>query len=183
MRPGLWLVLAGTLHATAAAADGFVELAAGGMVQGGSEAWTALGGPSPKVALRLGTMDRRRADEVLSVDWTPIRTDAADTSAHRFRMLASFSFNARAGALNLSARTGLGFDFLRLGRASEHDTILGYAAEVGVGVWLAAGVVEVGGDVAVPLALHGSSTVGDLSLDGYLSIDVDVLLGVRHVWR
>lgn len=184
MRPVAFLaLLAGALPATAAADDGFAEIAGGIMTPGGSDAWVNLGDNSPKLAVRAGTMDRKWADEIVSIDWTPLQPDAADTSAHRFRAIGSFSFNARVGALNLSARTGIGFDILRVRRSSESDTDLGYAFEIGAGLWFATGPLEIGGDIALSSGLHGANTVGDLALDTYVSMDLDLLLGVRHVWR
>lgn len=177
------VLFAGMMHAATASADGFAEVAGGIMTPGGTDAWVGLGHTSPKLAVRAGTMDRAWADEILSIDWTPIEPDEADTSAHRVRVIGSYSFNARTGALNLSARAGIGLDFLRVRRGSESDTAIGYAVEVGAGVWFATGPVELGGDIAVPLGLNGATTVGDLELDSYLSIDLDLLLGVRHVWR
>lgn len=184
MRPGFLLaLLAGALHVAPASADGFAEVAGGSMTPGGSDAWVNLGRTSPKLAVRAGTMDRRWADEVVSIDWTPIQLDAADTSAHRVRVIGSYVFNARTGALNLSARAGVGIDILRVRHAAESDTVVGYAVEFGAGVWFAAGAVELGGDIAVPLGLNGVTTVGDLEIDRYVSLDLDLLLGVRHVWR
>jgi len=175
-------LLAGLRPATVDA-DSFAEVAGGIMTPGGRPPGVALADPGPRRGGRAGTMDRPWADHVVSVDWTPIATDAADTSAHRIRATGSFAFNARVGALNLSARTGIGLDFLRVRRSAESKTLVGYALDLGAGLWFAAGPVELGGDIAIPLGLNGGATVGDLELEAYVSTDLDLLLGVRHVWR
>jgi len=176
-------LLVGTLHTATAAADGFVEVSGGIMAPGCCGAWADFADISPKLAVRAGAMDRNWTDGVLSFDWTPIQTDAADTSAHRFRAIASYMVNGRVGALNLSARSGFGLDILRVRQSSESDTLVGWAFEFGAGLWFATGPVEIGCDLALPFGINGNATVGDLHLDSYLSLDVDLLVGVRHVWR
>jgi hypothetical protein len=122
-------------------------------------------------------------DHYLSVDWTPIRPDAAGTSAHRIRPIAGYAVNGRVGPLSLGGRAGVGIDFLRLARSSERRTLAGYAFEVGAGAWFVAGPWQIGAEVAAPFALNGNATVGDLQLDSYVSADLDLLVGVRHVSR
>ncbi len=181
-------MLAGSIPATAAA-DSFVEVAGGTMAPRGNATWVDLADPSPKLMVRAGTVDRKYrtwrdwGDAMLSFDWTPIRTDAADLSAHRFRMLASLALRGHLGALVLSPRAGIGLDFLRVSHASESDTLVGYALEIGAGVWFPTGSWELGVDLGFPVALNGNATVGGLALDSYLSGDVDLLLGIRWVSR
>lgn len=128
------LVLLVCMRPATVGADSFVEASGGVMTPGGRPAWTDLADPSPKLAVRAGTMDRRWADQVVSVDWTPIRTERADTSAHRIRALGSYAYNTRASALDLSVRAGVGLDFLRVRSGAASDTLVGYAGELGVGV-------------------------------------------------
>jgi hypothetical protein len=180
MGPGVLVaVLAGTLSAATAAADGFAEVAGGGVQTTRDDgAWVTR----PKLAVRAGTMDRKWVDEVLSIDWTPIPSETADTSEHRFRGIGSLVFNTRVGALNLAARTGVGLEFLRVKRSSEAHTNIGYVFEVGAGLWFATGSVELGADVALSFGLNSAPTMADDDA-AYLSMDLDLLLGVRHVWR
>jgi hypothetical protein len=49
-------------------------------------------------------------------------------------------------------------------------------------VWFAIGNVEIGGDFAIPFGLNKARIMGDESVS-YVSMDVDLLLGFRHVWR
>jgi hypothetical protein len=174
-----------TLPVASASADGFVDVVGGLTILDGGAPWSKgdLVERSPKLAVRAGSVDRKGTDAIVSVDWTPIQSDAADLSAHRIRAIASYEVNTRLDGLNLGARMGVGLDFLRVREPSESDTLVGYAFEVGVFLWIPAGPVEIGGEVAIPFGLNGNATVGDLQIDSYLSMDVDLLLGVRHVWR
>jgi len=61
------------------------------------------------------------------------------------------------------------------------DTDVGFALEAGGGLWFDVGSVQVGGQFALPLGFHADGSDNDIDLDDYMSVDVDLLFGVRFV--
>lgn len=195
------ITLAILLVPSIAAADSFFEIAGGLSDPVGDDDWNDAAEPSPKLALRgggYGTGGKNRVGAVLSADWTPQQTDAADffgnnvdISAHRFRLLIGPGFEAHvAPALHFSARLGIGADIAHVSAEStvfgatfeSSDTDVGFAFEVGAGFWVDIGSLQVGGEVALPIGHHDHAMDdnNDIQME-WTSYDFDILGGVRFV--
>lgn len=185
--------LALLLLATPAHADSFVDIAGGLSIPMGDDDWTEVAESSPKLALRIGSLPQNIGG-MLQADWTPTNTDttsgqfpggSADISAHRFRVLLgavfrhdisnSLAFSGRAGAGIDVAYASSSVEFLG-NRTETSDSDVGLALEVGGGLWFKSGSMWIGGEVAIPIAMHDHD--GDIDFQ-YTSYDLDVLVGVR----
>jgi hypothetical protein len=184
--------------ATTARADNFVELAGGMAVPIGDSTWTNTADASPKIGVRAGAIAESGIGAMLQFDWTPVNLDATggsfgvgstDYSAHRFRFLANGIFHHMiAPHLLVSARMGAGIDIAHgsatlnvLGNTSNaSDTDVGFGFEAAGGLWFQLGSMELGGELALPIAAHShhATSTTDLTID-YTSYDIDLMVGVR----
>ncbi len=181
-----------------AAAENFVEVAGGVMLPSGDDQWTDYVDSGPKLAVRVGGYGEKLG-AVISADWTPVNTDndsfqiggfSVDTSAHRFRLLASFAARKQL-AVNMigTVRIGAGLDAARTSITTmfggNTDTVsetdLGLALEPAAGLWFNFGNLQVGGEVALPMSWHDDDDEGDVDLEDYTSFDVDLMFGVRFL--
>lgn len=176
-------------------AESFVEVAGGLMTPLADDQWKDYVRSSPKLAARAGASGQR-AGALLSIDWTPINTtdtgfgNSVDVSAHRFRFLIGGIVQQKIGPkLNASFRLGIGFDVAYVniytnifGFESEaSDTDVGLALEPAFGLWFDAGSIQIGGELALPISVHGDRNDNDVVLNEYTSLDLDLLFGVRFL--
>lgn len=189
--------------AGAARADSFLEVAGGLSIPVGDNAWTNLADTSPKLGARVGAVNDKGLGGMIQADWTPVNLNnnggafgigSADIAAHEFRFLADFTVHHPIlPKLLLGARAGAGIDIAHasatvtiLGNTgSSSDTNVGFAFEVGGGLWYQLGDVELGGELALPMSWHskkGNNTDGNYTFD-YTSYDIDLLFGVRVLSR
>lgn len=189
------ITLAILLTPSIAAADSYFQISGGLSVPVGDEDWDNNAESSPKLGLRAGGMSGNIGG-VVSADWTPQQTDAeefygnsAEISAHRFRLLGGIGFEARANrALIITSRLQVGADIAYASasynvfgiRGETSKTDVGFAFEVGVGLWANVGSVQIGGEVALPVAVHDNppEMLGDIGME-WTSYDFDMLFGVR----
>ena len=182
--------------AAPAYADSFVGATGGVMIplgdsNSGKTGWSDLVSSSPKVGVRFGGVGASSLGGMLSADWTPANynyeSQLLDVSANRFRILGHVLFEKRvAPKLTIAARMGGGIDIAHasatspLGTAS--DTDVGWAFELGGGVWFNLGSVDIGGEIALPFGGHSHkddlTNPRDIPFD-YTSYDIDLLFGVR----
>jgi hypothetical protein len=179
-------------------ADSFGAVVGGIMIPLGdshsdNSGWSDQVSSSPKLGVQAGAIGESGVGGMVSADWTPIsynyQNQAVDVSAHRFRIQAHVLFEKPvAPKLTLQARAGGGID---IAHASADTTILGttfhasdtdvgWAFELGGGVWFDVGSVKIGGELALPFGGHShkASGNGDITFD-YTSYDVDLLFGLR----
>jgi hypothetical protein len=138
----------------------------------------------------------QRAGAMLSVDWTPINNNdaqfgnAVDISTHRFRVLLSAAAQQKIGPkLYASLRIGGGIDIAYvnvhtdiLGFTSDNsDTDTGLAIEPAAGLWFHTGSMQIGGELALPLAWHDDRNDNNVQVNGYTSVDLDLMFGVRFL--
>jgi hypothetical protein len=190
--------LLGLLLPAPALADSFVEIAGGIMIPVEDGDWTEYVDPGPKLGLRLASLSDKLGG-MLSLDWTPLEVRSAgafggafDVSAHRLRVLGSLTTaQPIASKLALSVRLGAGIDITRVHletnvfgvRSSRTDVDSGLALEAAVGLWFNAGSVQIGGELALPLAFHSDGSDDVIDLADYSSFDVDIMFGVRFLSR
>jgi hypothetical protein len=188
------------LAAAPAGADSFAGLVGGFMTPLGdshsdNSGWKDQVGSSPKLGVRAGENGESGLGALFSADWTPVnynvRTNLADVSAHRFRILAHLTFEKMVmPKLSVFGRAGAGIDIAHasasatvLGQTfSASDTDLGWAFEVGGGAYFHVGDIQIGGELAIPFAGHNHKANGtsDITLD-YTSTDLDILFGIRFI--
>ena len=188
----------------AARADSFLEVAGGLSMPVGDNAWTNLADASPKLGARVGGVsDTNGLGGMVQADWTPVNLNnsggafgagSLDIAGHDFRFLADLTIHHPIlPKLVLSARIGAGIDIAHasatltiLGNTtSTSDTNIGFAFEVGGGLWYSLGDVQVGGELALPISSHskhGDGSDGNYTFD-YTSYNIDVLAGVRVLSR
>lgn len=182
------------LATTPAYADSFVGATGGVMIPLGDSnssktGWTDEVSSSPKIGVRVGSIGESNLGGMLTADWTPISANASnqlvDISAQRFRILAHVVFEKRvAPMLTLAFRGGGGIDIAHASASSAlgdaSDTDVGWAFELGGGVWWSIGEIDIGGEVALPFGGHShkASKLTDVTID-YTSYDLDLLFGVR----
>jgi hypothetical protein len=180
-------------------ADPFAEIVGGIALPQSNSNWTNTVDASPKLGVRAGAMsDRGDLGGMLALDWTPESLNSSggsfgigstSASLHRFRLIASGVFRHRiAPKVTISARAGAGIDVARgsyevtvLGSTSSHSNVdVGYAFELGAGVWFDVSSVQLGVELAVPIGHHDSaaSQQGDIAFQ-YTDVDIDLLVGVR----
>ncbi len=183
------LLLAGS---SAAHADSFVEIAGGITTPLGDQDWQDSVESSPKLALRLGSFPNEIGG-FLSVDWTPYETDAdgawgVDVSAHRFRLMGGVMFHHPvSNTLVVTGRGSVGADIAHASaripifntEVSDTDTALGF--EMGVGLFFKTGRMEIGGEAAIPIAIHDHEGGQDRIQMKYTSYDFDLMLCVRFL--
>jgi hypothetical protein len=193
------LVLAILAASVPARADGFAELLGGLAIPAGNSNWTNTVDPSPKLQARAGEMaGGGDFGGMLGIDWTPESLDnsgggfvvgSSSAAAHRFRAIASAIFRHRiAPRITLSGRAGAGIDIAHASvdvtvfnnTSTTSDTDLGYAFELGGGVWFDIGSTQIGVELALPIGHHNKQAqkAGDITFD-YTDIDIDLLVGVR----
>ena len=177
---------------TPARADSFVELAGGITTPLGDDDWEANVEPSPKLALRLGAFPNE-VGGFFSADWTPYESDAdgtwgAEVSAHRFRLMGGVMFHHMvSNTLVVTGRGSIGADIAHANaripifniEVSDTDTALGF--EMGVGLFFKTGRMELGGELAIPIAIHDHDGGQDRIEMHYTSYDLDVLFCVRFL--
>jgi len=184
--------------AAPASADSFVGATGGLMIPLGdsksdNSGWSDQVSSSPKIGVRVGALGESNVGGMLSVDWTPIsynyQSQAVDVSAHRFRIQAHVLFEKHfAPKLTFAARAGGGIDIAHASADATilgtnfhtSDTDVGWAFEVGGGVWFRLGDMDIGGELALPFGGHShkASNTNEITFD-YTSYDVDLLFGVR----
>jgi hypothetical protein len=189
------IALALLLAAAPASADSFVGASGGVMIplgdsNQGKTGWSDLVSSSPKVGIRVGGVGGAGLGGMLTADWTPasynFNSQLVDVSAHRFRILAHVLFEKLvAPKLTVAFRLGGGIDIAHAtadvpGDSDPSDTDVGWAVEVGGGVWWSVGTVDVGGELALPIGGHShqANDLGELPFD-YTSYDLDLLFAVR----
>jgi hypothetical protein len=190
------IALALLLASAPAAADSFVGASGGVMVPLGDShqddmGWSDQVSSSPKVGVRVGGVGRAGLGGMLTADWTPIsynfNSQLLDVSAHRFRILVHALFEKPvAPKLTLAFRAGAGIDIAHatadlIAGPDLADTDVGWAVEVGGGVWWRVGSLDVGGEVALPFGGH-SHDAKPLSTEitfDYTSYDLDFLFVLR----
>lgn len=187
------------LAATPAYADSFFGATGGVMLPLGdsksdNSGWSDQVSSSPKIGARVGAIGDSNLGGMVSADWTPIsynyQSQAVDVGAHRFRILAHVLFEKPiAPKLTLALRAGGGID---IAHASADTTILGtnfhasdtdvgWAFELGGGVWWSIGDMDIGGEVALPFGGHNhvaQAGKSEITFD-YTSYDLDLLFGIR----
>jgi hypothetical protein len=200
---GLIVILVAATPATSRA-DNVLELAGGLVIPAGNSDWTNLAEPSPELRVGAGAIGANGLGGMLRIDWTPVSLDNqggslgafgnADIAGHRFRALANILFVHRvAPKLLIGGRGGAGIDIAHasatvtvLGSTtSSADTDVGYAFELGAGVWYDLGSAQIGGEFALPIGhhdKHGNATDGNYTF-AYTSYDLDFLLSVRLLSR
>jgi hypothetical protein len=188
----------------AARADSFLEVAGGLSMPVGDSKWTDLADASPKLGARVGGVsDTNGLGGMIQADWIPVNLNnsgggfgvgSLDIAGHDFRFLGDLTIHHRiAPKVLFAGRIGAGIDIahasatLTLGNSttSTSDTNIGFAFEIGGGVWYSLGDVELGGELALPISSHskhGDNTDGNYTFD-YTSYNIDVLLGVRVLSR
>jgi hypothetical protein len=192
-----------TAGAATARADSFLEVAGGLSIPVGDNAWTNLAGTSPKVGARVGGVTDKGLGGMIQADWTPVSLNnnggsfgvgSVDVAGQNFRFLADFTVHHPIlPKLLLGARIGAGIDIAHasatvtvLGNTtSSSDTNVGFAFEVGGGLWYQLGDIELGGELALPISTHsknGNNTDGNYTFN-YTSYDIDLLFGVRVLSR
>jgi len=180
-------------------ADSFAEVLGGISIPVGDTNWTNNAETSPKIGARVGGVGDSGLGGMLQFDWTPVNLDAsggsfgigsADIAGHRFRFLGDLVVHHPVTPkLVLSARVGAGVDLAHasatvtiLGNTTTtSDTNAGFAFELGGGIWYDLGGVQLGGELALPIAAHskhGTGADGNYTFD-YTSYDIDLLFGVR----
>jgi hypothetical protein len=141
---------------------------------------------------------------MIQADWTPVNLNNSggafgtiaglDIAGHDFRFLADLTLHHQvAPKLVVSVRAGVGLELAPAsatvtilgGTSSSSDTNAGFAFEVGGGLWYSLGDVQVGGELALPVAWHSNRNDG--SDNGYpfnyTDYNIDVLIGVRVLSR
>lgn len=188
----------------AAYADSFLEVAGGLSIPVGDNTWTNTADTSPKLGARVGAVNDKGLGGMIQADWTPVNLNSSggmfgniaglDVAGHNFRFLADFTVHHPIlPKLLLSARIGAGIDIAHASAtvtilnstASSSDTNIGFAFEVGGGLWYQLGDVELGGELALPISSHsknGNNTDGNYTFN-YTSYDIDLLFGVRVLSR
>jgi hypothetical protein len=184
-----------------ARADGFGTIVGGVALPMGDDTWTDTVNSSPTFGLRAGGLGGQLGG-MLTVDFTPVDLTAsggsfgfgsATASAWRTRVLAQLVFAHRlARAITISGHAGAGvdiahasYDLTLLGQHSSHgNTDVGYALEIGAGLWFdLSPTVQLGADVALPIGHHQTkATSPDITFD-YTSYDLDLLAGLRFSSR
>ena len=182
--------------AAPASADSFVGATGGIMIPLGDSnssntGWSDLVSSSPKVGVRFGGVGASSLGGMITAAWTPANynneSQLLDVSATRFRLLGHVLNEKRvAPKLTFSARIGGGIDIAHASASSAlgsiSDTDVGWAFELGGGVWFNLGSVDIGGEVALPFGGHSHkddlTNPRDLPFD-YTSYDLDLLFGVR----
>lgn len=182
-----------------ARADGFLDGAVGIMLPASDSDWTKNVDPSPKLGVRVGgtsSTGRTRAGIAVGADWTNVRSSSmnfgigtVDASANRFRILASFVLlHAVSAKSQLSLRAGGGVDIMHLSYSGNllgvpfdgSGTDTGYAIELAGGGWYdVADSVALGGEIGLPIGHHSQHKYQDAQINGYTSVDVDFLFGIR----
>jgi hypothetical protein len=182
-----------------AEADNFVEVAGGIMMPVNDDDWTNYVEAGPKLAVRVGGTGSSEGTVggLLSIDWTPIQPDdtgfaGVDVSSDRFRILLNAYSDRHIGPkLTASFRVGAGIDIAHVNiktnigpfSGEDSDTDPGFALELGGGLWFDIGSLQVGGELALPLGFHADGSDNNIDLNDYMSVDVDLLFGVRFVGK
>jgi Outer membrane protein beta-barrel domain len=176
-----------------ARADSFAEVMAGVSIPVADSSWTDTAESSPQIGARAGAINPRGLGGMVQFDWTPVSLDTssfgtADFAFHRFRLLADLVIQRHvAPKLVVSGRVGIGLD---IAHGSSHesitnnnssDTDLGFAFELGGGLWYDMGDIQLGGELALPVGAHskkGNGADGNYQFD-YTSWDINLVFGVR----
>lgn len=189
------IALALLLASAPASADSFVGASGGVMVplgdsNQGKTGWSDQVSSSPKVGVRVGGVGSGGLGGMLTADWTPIsynfNSQLLDVSAHRFRILVHALFEKPvAPKLKVAFRAGAGIDIAHatadVPLIELSDTDIGWAVELGGGVWWSVGDLDIGGEVALPFGGHSHDAKpasSEITFD-YTSYDLDFLFNVR----
>jgi hypothetical protein len=200
----LALPVLAALAAAPARADNFAGAVGGIMIpvadshSNSKDGWTDLVGSGPKLAIRAGATGASGLGAMLSADWTPVNSNNqsqfVDVSAHRFRILAHVVFDKIVvPKVSLFVRAGGGIDIAHaslsttpvLGTSYQASTTdVGWAFELGGGVYFHLGSVQLGGELALPFGGHSHKSTSNTDIPlNYTSTDIDVLFGVRFTSR
>jgi len=185
------LVLMSTVGS--ARADSFAEVMAGVSIPVADSSWTDLAESSPQIGARAGAVNDNGIGGMVQFDWTPVSLDnssvaGVDFAFHRFRFLADLVIQRHVmPKLVASGRVGIGLDIAHASahasviNANSSDTNLGFAFELGGGLWYDMGDLQLGGELALPVAAHskkGNGSDGNYTFD-YTSWDINLIFGVR----
>ncbi|MEO8842097.1 MAG: hypothetical protein ABI591_07205 [Kofleriaceae bacterium] len=159
--------------------------------------WTDLAESSPQIGVRAGEVNDKGIGGMLQFDWTPVSLDhssvaGVDFAFHRFRILGDLVIQRHVmPKLVASGRVGIGLDIAHASahasflNANSSDTNLGFGFELGGGLWYDLGDIEIGGELALPVAAHskkGDGSDGNYSFD-YTSWDINLIFGARFFSR
>ena len=193
------------LPATAHAEKSFFEVVGGLSVPvGGSEGDAGLEygdtvDESLKLGLRAGAFGAGKAGFEVALDWTPYNDELdssfADVSLHRFRLQGGVRVGGKAAEkVMVFGRFLLGADIVRLDSRVEipiigtfefDETDVGLALEIGGGVIVNLGSVALGGQIALPIAMHFDDDDPMDNEDGdfdYTAYDLDILFTVASTF-
>lgn len=190
------------LAAAPAGADSFAGAVGGIMIpladsHSDNSGWADQVGSGPKLGIRGGANGESGLGGMISADWTPVnynyRSNFADVSAHRFRILAHLTFDKLVlPKVSIFGRAGGGIDIAHASASATvlgttfnaSDTDVGWAFELGAGAYFHVGDIQIGGEMALPFGGHNHKANGnnDITLD-YTSTDVDILFGIRFISR
>lgn len=187
---------------TPAFADSFVDLSGGVTIPVGDDEWTELVESGPKLAVRVGAFPKELGGYI-QADWTPVNTDAqsswslpgigsAELSAHRFRVTGGVLFHhSVSNTLVVTGRGGIGADIAHANVSGEvfgnefdeSQTDVGLGFEFAGGLFFKLGNMEIGGEVAMPFAIHDDDN-NEPDIDfNYTSYDLDLMFIVRFLSR
>lgn len=185
---------------TPARADSFVDLFGGISIPVEDEDWTDAVESSPVLGLRVGSVPNQIGG-YLSADWMPTNTDAqgwnlpgttGDISAHRFRLMVGPLFqHTVSNTLAVTGRAGIGADIAYASVSGtvfgaefeESETDVGLGFEFAGGLWFKLGSLAIGGEVALPIAVHDDDNEQNRPDFIYTSVDLQILFGVRFSSR
>jgi hypothetical protein len=189
------LVLMSTVGS--ARADSFAEVMGGVSIPVADSSWTDTAESSPQIGARAGGINDKGIGGMVQFDWTPINLDTDhvgtfDAAAHRYRLLADLVIQRHVMAkLVASGRVGIGLDIAHgslhesITNSNSSDTDLGFGFELGGGLWYDMGDIQLGGELALPVAFHskkGDETDGNYTFD-YTSWDINLVFGARFFMR
>ena len=159
--------------------------------------WTDTAESSPQIGARAGAVNDKGIGGMVQFDWTPVSLDnssvaGVDFAFHRFRILGDLVIQRHfTPKVVVSGRVGIGLDIAHASahtsflNANSSDTDLGFGFELGGGLWYDLGDIEIGGELALPVAAHskkGDGSDGNYSFD-YTSWDINLVFGARFFSR
>lgn len=186
MSSRLVLLIVGALLAEGVAfADPSVEIAGGVAIPAATDDWKGRVDTGWKIAAR-GTTTVSDQLAVVGIEFArfPTRSCAFD----RGRLMVGLAHNWMLDEVSVSARIAVGPDLLSTACPGGFPTVdpdparqfdLGVGGELAATVWLVEGVVDVGIEVGLPLAVHWHGGGGDGPNYDYVGMDLDLLLAFR----
>ena len=176
---------------------GIAELHAGASIPLGDSTWQASVGPSPTVGGVVGGAWQGIA-VALAVDFSPLDVHQGNAlfperatveSLNRLRVLAMVGYERAFGHVLVTARGGIGVDYLDARyqdlaqgtTTNESDSTVDLAVELGIAAWLRVGDdISVGGGLSLPIALRDQALQPATVLPlGGGSTDLAIVIGLR----